>query len=88
MMRKFAIAAVVALLSVSPVLAECYEIGCTDEDRFSKADLREWSCDDLWVARKVLANHPRPVRFTRFRRSGSPVLPMFGVTPVSAVTPP
>lgn len=53
-MRKFAIAAVVALLSVSPVLAECYEIGCTDEDRFDKADLREWSCDDLWIVRNTI----------------------------------
>ena len=53
-MLKFAIAAAVALLSASPVLAECYDIGCTDQDRFDRSDLREWSCDDLWVARNTI----------------------------------
>lgn len=54
-MKKLAIAAVLALLSAGPSMAACYEeIGCTDEDRFRKSDLREFSCQILWDVRNTI----------------------------------
>lgn len=54
-MKKFAIAAVLALLTAGPSLAACYEdIGCTDSDSFAKADLRELSCQALWEVRNTI----------------------------------
>lgn len=54
-MKKLAIAAMLALLSAGPAFANCYEvIGCTDDDRFRKSDLREFSCQILWDLRNTI----------------------------------
>lgn len=54
-MKKFAIALVLAALSSGSAMANCYEeIGCTDEDKFRKSDLREFSCDLLYDVRNTI----------------------------------
>lgn len=35
--------------------AACFElIGCTDSDRYRRADLRQLSCENLWLVRNTL----------------------------------
>ncbi|MDP1732551.1 MAG: YARHG domain-containing protein [Devosia sp.] len=54
-MRKLAIALGIALLTSGSAMAACYEeIGCTDEDRFRKSDLRYFSCQILWDIRNTI----------------------------------
>jgi hypothetical protein len=54
-MKKLIIAATLTLLSAGPSLAACYElIGCTDGDKFKKADLRDFSCQLLWDVRNTI----------------------------------
>ena len=54
-MKRLIIAATLALLSAGPSLAACYEvIGCTDGDKFRKADLSEFSCQLLWDVRNTI----------------------------------
>ena len=54
-MQKLAIAAMLALLSAGPAFANCYEdIGCTDDDKFRKSDLRELSCELLYDVRNTI----------------------------------
>jgi len=44
-----------ALVISGPALANCYEdIGCTDSDHFSKHDLRQLSCQNLWMVRNQI----------------------------------
>ena len=51
-MHKLLIAAAVTLLSSSQAMAWCYEdIGCDDEDRFRRSDLRQLSCQALYEVR-------------------------------------
>lgn len=53
-MRKLAIALGLALLTTGSATAACYEIiGCTDEDVFSRTDLRRFSCQTLWELRNT-----------------------------------
>ena len=43
------------LLASGPAFAACFEnIGCTDSDRMSKSDLRQLSCENLWVTRNTI----------------------------------
>jgi hypothetical protein len=54
-MRALIIAAVLSLAVTGPVLADCYEdIGCTDSDVFSRSDLRQLSCENLWEVRNEI----------------------------------
>lgn len=54
-MKTLAIAVTLALLSAGPSMAACYElIGCTDDDKFRKSDLRELSCQALWDVRNTI----------------------------------
>lgn len=54
-MKKLAIAITLALLSAGPAFANCYEvIGCTDDDKFRKSDLRDFSCQLLWDLRNTI----------------------------------
>lgn len=51
-MRRLLLAAIVSMLSAGQAMAWCYEnIGCDDEDRFRRQDLRHLSCDALWEVR-------------------------------------
>jgi hypothetical protein len=54
-MKKLAIALMLALLSAGPAMAACYDIiGCADEDKFRKSDLREFSCEGLYDLRNTI----------------------------------
>jgi hypothetical protein len=54
-MKRIAIALCLAALSSGSAMAACYEdIGCTDEDKFRKSDLRELSCDLLYDVRNTI----------------------------------
>jgi hypothetical protein len=47
--------AVVLIATTGPAFAICDEsIGCTDTDHFSKSDLRQLSCENLWVLRNTI----------------------------------
>jgi len=47
--------ALLLLASTGPAFAICDEnVGCSDTDRFSKADLRGLSCENLWVLRNTI----------------------------------
>ena len=51
-MQKLLIAAAVTLLTGGQAMAWCYEdIGCDDEDRFRRSDLRQLSCQALYEVR-------------------------------------
>jgi hypothetical protein len=51
-MLKFAVALVAVLMSSGQAMAWCYEdIGCDDEDRFRRSDLRRLSCQALYEVR-------------------------------------
>lgn len=48
-------AALFVLAAPAPAAAGCYEgLGCTDTDRFSRAALREQSCDFLYYLRNSI----------------------------------
>ncbi len=52
--KSIVLAAAVLLIS-GPAFAACFEdIGCTDTDRMSKSDLRQLSCENLWVTRNTI----------------------------------
>lgn len=54
-MRKLLVAFIMAVATSAPVMAECFDpIGCTDEDRFTRSELRRLSCDDLWIVRNTI----------------------------------
>lgn len=54
-MKRMIVALTLALLSAGPSLANCYEgIGCTDGNKFRKADLRDFSCQVLWDLRNSI----------------------------------
>ena len=47
--------AVLLLGFTGPAFAICDQnIGCSDSDRFSKSDLRDLSCENLWVVRNTI----------------------------------
>jgi len=50
---RMALISMAVLAATSGVArADCYElIGCSDSDRFSRADLRQLSCENLWHVR-------------------------------------
>lgn len=51
-MYKIVMAAVITLLTSGQAMAWCYEdIGCDDEDRFTRSDLRQLSCQALYEVR-------------------------------------
>lgn len=51
-MHRILIAAAVTLLTAGQSMAACYElIGCDDEDRFRRSDLRKLSCQALYEVR-------------------------------------
>jgi hypothetical protein len=51
-MRRILIAAAMLLLTATQTMANCYElIGCDDEDRFRRSDLRQLSCQALYEVR-------------------------------------
>lgn len=51
-MSRLLIAAILSLLTAGPAMAWCYEdLGCDDEDRFSRSDLRRLSCQALYEVR-------------------------------------
>lgn len=56
-MRRF-IVLVVAAFTVSGAQAACFEdlgqTGCTDREVFPRADLRQLSCDNLWLVRNTI----------------------------------
>ena len=59
LLKRFPETALLAVLMVLfvligslPVRADCFEVlGCTNSDRFKKADLKELSCENLWYVR-------------------------------------
>lgn len=55
-MKKLLVFAVISLLGVGQAMAgNCYEIiGCDDEDRFQRSDLRQFSCQALWELRNTI----------------------------------
>ena len=54
-MLKLIYAVAISLLFAGPSLAACYEdLGCTDEDRFSASELRNFKCSALWELRNVI----------------------------------
>lgn len=54
-MLKLVVATVAVLLTSGQAMAWCFEdIGCTDEDRFRRADLRRLSCSALYEVRNVM----------------------------------
>ena len=49
------IAAIAVLASTSAAMANCYEIiGCDDSDYFTRADLRQLSCQSLYEVRNLI----------------------------------
>lgn len=53
--RKAVMVAIALVLSTSAAMANCYEdIGCDDSEKFSRADLRELSCQALWEVRNLI----------------------------------
>jgi YARHG domain len=51
-MKRLVLALLTAVAFATPVMADCFDvIGCTNSDRFRKADLREMSCQLLWDIR-------------------------------------
>ena len=54
-MRTKAIALAAILLASGPAFAACFEdIGCTDTDHMSKSNLRQLSCENLWMTRNTI----------------------------------
>ena len=55
MRLKLLILALALLAGTGPALASCYEnIGCTDSDNFTQRDLRQLSCQNLWMVRNQI----------------------------------
>ena len=55
MKLKFIAAAMLVLASSGASLANCYEdLGCTDGDRFRRADVSAMSCQALWEVRNAI----------------------------------
>lgn len=51
-MRAFLLPALMVMAMTGSAMAACYEdIGCSDSDKWSKADLKQFSCNALWELR-------------------------------------
>lgn len=57
-MRAVILMAISALATAGPAHAACFEdlgqTGCTDQETFPLRDLRERSCEDLWLVRNTI----------------------------------
>jgi hypothetical protein len=52
---RAAAAAIAVLCATAPAMANCYElIGCDDSQKFSRAKLRQLSCQALWEVRNMI----------------------------------
>lgn len=55
---RIVVALTVILATTAPGITACFEdlgrTGCTDEEVFPTADLRQLSCDGLWLVRNTI----------------------------------
>lgn len=55
MKLKSIVVAIALLVSTGSAMANCYEmVGCDDSDYFSRADLRQLSCQSLYEVRNLI----------------------------------